>query len=149
MSCCTWTCVCTAISNGMDIPEMPGYHLLRVFSEGHNNYSKDWCLMNSQPTFSIFAFDLMTWPHYQRHEWKPDNFGLHYSLKRCFANIRGLRSNFVWYESFLESNSPKILAVCEPNLDDWIDSGIISILIYLPLIGKNCYSMHDLAVYVK
>ena len=60
VSCCTWTCVCTAISNGMDIPEMPGYHLLRVFSEGHNNYSKDWCLMNSQPTFSIFAFDLMT-----------------------------------------------------------------------------------------
>ena len=35
---------------------------------------------------------------------KPDNFELHNSLKRSFTNIRGLRSNFVDCESFLESN---------------------------------------------
>ena len=49
---------------------------------------------------------------------KSDNFGLHNSLKLSFTNIQGLRSNFVDCESFLESNSPDILAVCETNLDD-------------------------------
>ena len=52
---------------------------------------------------------------------KPDNFGSHYSLKLSFTNIlalRGLRPNFVECESFLESNSPDILALYETNLDD-------------------------------
>ena len=53
---------------------------------------------------------------------KPDNFESHNSLKLSFTNIRGLRSNFVDCESFLESNSPDILALCETNLDDSIDS---------------------------
>ena len=42
---------------------------------------------------------------------KPDNFESHISLKLCFTNIRGIRSNFVDSESFLESNSPDILAL--------------------------------------
>ena len=54
---------------------------------------------------------------------KPDTFGLHNSLKLSFTYIRSLRSNFVECESFLESNSPDILAICETNLDDSIDSG--------------------------
>ena len=54
---------------------------------------------------------------------KPDNFESHNSLKLSFTNIRGLRSNFVDCESFPESNSPDILALCETNLDDSIDSG--------------------------
>ena len=49
---------------------------------------------------------------------KPDNFESHNSLKLSFTNIRGLRSNFVDCESFLESNSPGILALCETNLYD-------------------------------
>ena len=49
---------------------------------------------------------------------KPDNFESHNSLKLSFTNIRGLRSNFVDCESFLESNSPDILALCEINLDE-------------------------------
>ena len=53
---------------------------------------------------------------------KPDNFKSHNSLKFSFTNIRDLRSNFVDCESFLESNSPDILALCETNLDDSIDS---------------------------
>ena len=32
MPCCTWKCVSTAISNGMDIPEVPGGDLLQQTS---------------------------------------------------------------------------------------------------------------------
>ena len=81
---------------------------------------------------------------------EPDNFESHNSLKLSFMNIRGLRSNFVDSESFLESNSPDILALCETNLDDSIDSGNFSVRGYLPLIRKDSSShMHGLAVYVK
>ena len=65
---------------------------------------------------------------------KPDNSELHNSLKLNFTNIQGLPSNFVEYESFLESNSPDILALCETNLNDSIDSGNFSVRCYLPLI---------------
>ena len=81
---------------------------------------------------------------------KPDNFELHNSLKLSFRNIRGLRSNFVDCESFLESNSPDILALCETNLDDSTDSGNFSVRGYLPLIRKDSGThMHGLAVYLK
>ena len=67
-----------------------------------------------------------------------------------FSNIQGLRSNFFECESFLESNSPDILALCETNLDDSIDSGNFSVRGYLPLIQKDSIThMHGLAVYVK
>ena len=53
-------------------------------------------------------------------------------------------------EYFLESNSPDILALCETNLDDSIDSGNFSVRGYLPLIQKDSGThMHGLAVYVK
>ena len=82
--------------------------------------------------------------------YKPDNFESHNSLKLSFKNIWGLRSNFVDCESFLESNSPDILALCETNLDDSIDSGNFSVRGYLPLIRKDSSThMHGLAVYVK
>ena len=81
---------------------------------------------------------------------KPDNFESHNSLKLSFANIRGLRSNFVDCESFLESNPPEILALCETNLDDSNDSGNFPGRGYLPLIRKDSSThMHGLAVYVK
>ena len=81
---------------------------------------------------------------------KPDNFEPHNSLKLSFTNIWGLRSNFVECESFLESNSPDILALCETNLDDSIDSGNFSVRSYLPLIRKDSSThMHGHAVYVK
>ena len=54
---------------------------------------------------------------------KPDNSELHNSLKLSFVNIWGFRPNFVDCESFFESNSPDIVALCEMNLDDSIDSG--------------------------
>ena len=81
---------------------------------------------------------------------KPDNFESHNSLKLSFTNIQGLRLNFVDCESFLESNSLDILALCEINLDDSIDSGNFSVRGYLPLIQKDFSThMHGLAVYVK
>ena len=59
-------------------------------------------------------------------------------------------TNFVDCESFLESNSPDILALCETNLDDSIDYGNFSVRGYLPLIRKDSSThMHGLAVYVK
>ena len=65
-------------------------------------------------------------------------------------NIRGLRSNFAQCESFLKSNSPKILALCETNLVDSIDSGNFSVRSYLPLIRKDSIThIHGLPVYVK
>ena len=81
---------------------------------------------------------------------KPDNFESHNSLKLSFMNIRGLHSNFVDCESFLESNSPDIFALCETNLDDSIDSANFSVRGYLPLIQKDSSAhMHGLVVYVK
>ena len=81
---------------------------------------------------------------------KPDNFESHNSLKLSFMNVQDLRSNFVDCESFLESNSPDNLALCETNLDDSIDSGNFSVRGYLPLIRKDSSTnMHGLAVYVK
>ena len=80
----------------------------------------------------------------------PDNFDSYNSLKLSFRNARGLCFNFVECESSLESNSPDILALCETNLDDSIDSGNFSVRGYLPLIRKDSSThMHGLTVYVK
>ena len=54
---------------------------------------------------------------------KPNNFESHNSLKLSFTNIQGLCSKFVDCKSFLQSNCPDILALCETNLDDPNDSG--------------------------
>ena len=81
---------------------------------------------------------------------KPDNFESHNSLKLSVTNIRGLRLDFVDCESFLASNSPDILVLCETNLDDSIDSGNFSVRGCLPLIRKDSVShMHRLVVYAK
>ena len=81
---------------------------------------------------------------------KPDKFELHNFLKLIFTNFRGLCSNFVEFESFLELNSPDILALCEANLDDSIDSDHFSVRDCVPLIGKDSVAHgHGLAVYVK
>ena len=65
-------------------------------------------------------------------------------------NICSLCSNFVDCESFLESNCPEILALCETNLDGLIDSGNFFVRGYLPLIQKDTSThMHGLTVYVK
>ena len=58
--------------------------------------------------------------------WKSGNFESHNSLELSSTNIQVLCSNFVECESFLESTSPNIFAVCEINWNDPIDSGNFS-----------------------
>ena len=58
--------------------------------------------------------------------------------------------NFVDCESFLESNSPDILVLCETNLDGSVDSGNFFVRGYLCFIQKDSSThMHGLPVYVK
>ena len=59
---------------------------------------------------------------------KKDNFDD--SLKLRFAITQGIHSNFVGCESFLESNSPDILALWETNLDNSVESGSFSVRCY-------------------
>ena len=57
---------------------------------------------------------------------------------------------FCYCKSFLESNSPGVLALCETNLDDSIDPGNFSVRGYLPLIPKDSSThMNALAIYVN
>ena len=59
-------------------------------------------------------------------------------------------SNFVECVSFLESNSLDILALCETNLDDSIDSGNFSVRDYFLLIQKDTIThMLGLTVFLK
>ena len=73
------------------------------------------------------------WPYYQKHV---NQIFLNYItlIKLRLTNIKGIRSNFLDCESFLESNSPDILALCETNLDDSTDSGNFSVRGCLALI---------------
>ena len=81
---------------------------------------------------------------------KLDNFKPHNSLKLSFTNVQRLCSNFAACESFLESNSPDILDLCETNLDVSIDSGNFSVRGYLPLIRRDSIThMLGLVVFVK
>ena len=83
-------------------------------------------------------------------ERKPDNVESYNSLKLSFTNIRGLCLNFGECESFLESNSPDIFALCVVNLDDLICPRNFSIRGYLPLIWKDSVAhMHGCAGYVN
>ena len=68
---------------------------------------------------------------------KPDNSESQKSLKFSFSNFWEFRSDFVGCESFLEPDSLDILALCETNLEDSIDSSRISVRGSLALIWKD------------
>ena len=147
MPCRRWQYVATAISSVTDISEVLGCHLLQQMSSqrGSQKLLQGWV---PELTAYLFGFNLFL------TQWimdmlskgcKRDNFEPHNSLKLSFTNIWVLHSNFVEYESFLESNSPNILAICETNLDDSIDSGNFSVQGYVPLIRKDYIThMHRL-----
>ena len=81
---------------------------------------------------------------------KPDNFESYNFLKLSFMNITGLHSNSVDCESFLKSNCPDILPLCETNLDNSVDSGNFFGRSYLPLIQKDSTThMAGFAVYTE
>ena len=71
------------------------------------------------------------------NECKPNNFESCNSPKHNFINIQDCHLNFVECESFLESNSPDILALCETNLDGSIDSGDFSVRGCVSFIRKD------------
>ena len=58
---------------------------------------------------------------------KPDIFESHNSLKLSFTSFRGLCLNFVRCESFLESNSNDILALCDKNWEDPVSPSNFSV----------------------
>ena len=81
---------------------------------------------------------------------QPDNFESHKSLKLSFTNIWGLCLNFAEWESFLELNCPDVVALCETNLDNLINSDNLSVMGYLPLFQKDSVThMHSLVGYVR
>ena len=81
---------------------------------------------------------------------KSDNFQSHNPVKLNVINVKSFLSNFVECKSFLESNSPDILALFETNLNESIDSCNFSVRGYLPIIRNDSVThMHGLAVYVK
>ena len=69
----------------------------------------------------------------------------HKSLKLSFTNTRGLQSNFVEYELFLESNSPDILALSQMTLLRWLTFllGSLTALLnlFLPSDPNICFTV--------
>ena len=153
MICCTWKCVPTAISCGVDISEVPGCHLLRQMSSQWGSQKLLQWLVSHELTAYLSVFDLFFTKWIMAilsNGCKPDNFESYNSLQLNVTNIWGLCLNFVECESFLEWNSPDVLALCETNLDDLTDSGNFSVTGYLPLIWRvSITHIHGLAVYVK
>ena len=109
-----------------------------VLRQGHKNEFQGLVPHELTAYLSVFNLFSTKWITAILSKWcKPDNFESHSSLKLSFRNIWGLHSNFVEWDSFLESNSPDILALYETNLDDSIDSGNFPVTGYLPLIQKD------------
>ena len=109
--------------------------------------------MNSHPTFLFLTYFQLSEMDILPEGRKPGDFESHKNVKLIFTAIWSLRLSFVECKSFLESNSPDILAVCETNLDDLIYSGKFSVRGYLPLTRKDSVSlvshMDGFPVYVK
>ena len=81
---------------------------------------------------------------------KPDNIQPDNSLKLSFTNIRGVPSNLVDFESYLESNTPEILALCESIWDASTDAGNFFVTDYFTLTQKDSLThIQCLAIYVK
>ena len=143
--CGAWKCVPTAICSGVDISEVPGCQLLWQMSSQWGSQKLLQGLVSHELTayHSVFDQFLTQWiVAISSKVCKPDNFESQSSLKLSFTNIQGLHSNFVECESFLESNSPDILALCETNLDDSIDFGNFSVMGYLLLCeGRTSFCM--------
>ena len=103
--------------------EVPGCHLLR-------QRSLQW---GSQKLFQGSVSHVLT--AYLSH------FYLFFDSTKSLYFQRYVNQNFVWCEFFLKSSSPDILALCETNLDDSIDS----VRGYLSLNRKYSVTrIHDL-----
>ena len=140
VSRCTLKCIPAVVSGGAYISEVPGCRLLWQMSYQWGSQKLLLGLLSNELVayLSVFKLFLTQWIMALLSKGcKPDNFEPHNSLKLSFTSFLGLCSNFVECESFLESNSPDILALCKANLDDSIDSGNFFVIGYLPLIRKD------------
>ena len=115
-----------------------GWVLSEIITKITSRIGVSW--MDSLPFWFWPHFNSMKWPCYQKKH-KQDNFESRNSLKLIFTNIEGLFWNFIQCKSFLKSNSPDILGLCEAHLDDSIDSGKFSVRGYLPLIRKDSVTL--------
>ena len=147
MPCRAWKGAPTAVSSGVDISEVPGCHLLWQTSSQRGSQKLLQGLASHELTAYLSVIDL-----FLTHETAILSKGpieWHNSLNLSFTNIRGLRLSFAECESFLESNAPDILVVCEKSFDDSINSCNFSVRSYLPLIRKDSVThMHGLAVFL-
>ena len=72
-------------------------------------------------------------------------------INLSYTNVRGLRTNFSSIQSFLQVNSPDLLALCETNLDDSISDREFDVPGYSTLITKHDHlnrHLHGLGVYI-
>ena len=115
VSCHAWKCVPTAISGGVDISKVSVCHLLWQMSSqcGSKKLLQGLVSHELKAYLSVYNLFLTQWIlAILSKRCKPNNFEPHNSLKLSFRNTRGLCSNFVECDSFLESISPDILALC-------------------------------------
>ena len=95
--------------------------------------------------FPLFSFNQMT---ILSKEHKPGNLESYNTVKCSFSNISSLWNNFIEYKSFLKSNSPDILVLCETNMDGSIDFSNFSVKGYLSLIQMDSQSLSGEACYL-
>ena len=128
------------ISDGVDISEVRGCHLIRQMISQWRLQKIFQELVSHELIAYVSVFDLFL------TQWimailskgcKPDNFESHISLKLSFTNIRDRCSNFVECESFLESNSPDNSCFMRDKLGWLYWFGNFSVRGYLPLIWKD------------
>ena len=122
----------------------PWGHLLRQMSSQWGSQQLLQGLVFHELTVYLSDFDLFLsqWNGHIIERRKRDNFESHGSLKLYFTNILGLRSSFVECESFIESNSPGILALCETNVDDSVgicNFSVKSLCFWLALLHSVSY----------
>ena len=94
----------------------------------------------------LYKFKMTKVPKTKKHK-KPSSSPS--SLNLSFTNIRGLRSNFSFVESYLLQSSPDLIALCETNLSSAVSSCGYLVDGYLPLIRKDSNShMLGLGIYI-
>ena len=140
--CCTWTCVPTTVSSGVDTWETPRCHILRQMSSQWGSQKLLQRFVSHEHTVYFFVFDLFL------TQWvttilskgcKPDNFESHSSLKLSFWMWIFPWMKLSWHSSSIWD-----------KLGWLIDSGNFLVTGYLPLIQEDSViHIHGLAVDAK
>ena len=134
VSCCTWKCVPTAFSIGVDISKVHRCHLLWVYRchllwvyrchllweirpEWRSQELLQKRLVSHELSLPFFFWCIFNWwiMVVLSKGYKPDNFESHNSLKLSFTNMWGICLNFVECESSL--NVPPLTFLLYVNHD--------------------------------